>query len=154
MDADGRLQTLRGLPRTVTNPGDRLAVRAGWMQRQTVTIHRQREAVAAEAARFDLEAFDGTIHITHRRAAAGLFAEDVPRLERGAEFDLYVALGEVADARETEFEVRREPVKLERIARIAQIANDVLEIGLAEMREHPAIVNVGAPAHQSVRVWL
>jgi len=41
-----------------------------------------------------------------------------------------------------------------RIPGPAQIAEDVLEIRRAEMREQPAVVNVGAPAHQAVPVRL
>src|SRR5207244_2906329 len=94
------------------------------------------------------------IHVADRPAATRLFAEYVPGLERGAEFDYDVTLSKVADARKAKLEMRRKPVELERIPRVAQIAEDVLEVRLAEMRQHPAVMEVGAPAHEAVPVWL
>ena len=35
-----------------------------------------------------------------------------------------------------------------------QVADDVFEIGLAKVRQHPAIVDVGAPPHEAVPVGL
>ena len=83
------------------------------------------EAVAGEATRLDLQAFERAVHVTHRAAAAGFFAEDVPRFERGAELDLQIPLLQIADAREAKLKVRREPIKLERITGLAQVADDV-----------------------------
>src|SRR6202012_5959714 len=103
-----------------------------------------------EALRLDLETFDRTVHVTHGAAATRFLAEDVPWFERRTKFELKIALRKVADDRETKFEVRREPVKLERIFRIAQIADDVLQIRFAEMRQHPAVMNIRAPAHEAV----
>ena len=71
-----------------------------------------------ESARLDLQAFQRAVHVTHRAAAAGFFAEDVPGFERGAEFDLQIALLQIADARKTKFKMRREPFGLERITRL------------------------------------
>src|ERR1035441_2424137 len=78
----------------------------------------------------------------------------MPRFERGAEFDLQIALLQVADAREAKFKMRREPVELERITGFLQIADDVAEIRFAKMRQHPAVVNVRAPAHEIIFVRL
>ena len=78
-----------------------------------------------ESARLDLQPLERTVHIAHRAAAARFLAEDVPRFERGAEFELDVALFQIADARKTKFKMRREPVGLERITGVAQIMDDV-----------------------------
>src|SRR5271170_2101357 len=110
------------------------------------------ETITNEAARLDLQALKRAVHITHRATAAGLFAEDMPRLERSAEFDLNVALLQIADAREAKFKMWREPVELERITRLAQIADDIIEICFAEMRQHPAVMNVRAPADEVIFV--
>jgi hypothetical protein len=50
--------------------------------------------------------------------------------------------------------MRREPVELKRIARLAQVADDVLEIRLAKVREHPAVMDIRAPADEAVLVGL
>src|SRR5216684_224504 len=94
------------------------------------------------------------VHVTHRAAATRFFAEDVPRFERGAEFDVNIALLQIADARKAKLEVRCEPICLERKTRLAQIANDIPEIRLAKMREHPTVVNVCAPAQETAGVSL
>ena len=49
---------------------------------------------------------------------------------------------------ETELEMRREPFRLERIARIAQFVEHIVEILLDEIRQHEAIVQLGAPARE------
>ena len=152
VNADGRLQTDRRLPRAVTHAGDAFAVRAGRMQRHAMAVAGDGEAVADEAARFYLQAFERAIHVTHRAAAAGFFAEDVPRFERGAEFDLQIALLQIADAREAKLKMRREPVVFKRITGLAQIADDIAKIRFAKMRQHPAVVDVRAPAHEIVFV--
>src|SRR2546422_7041798 len=87
MDANRRLQALGWLPGAVTHAGDPFAFRAGRMDREAAAIHREREAVSDEAAGLDLEAFERAIHVADRPAATRLFAEYVPGLERGAEFD-------------------------------------------------------------------
>src|SRR5258706_522467 len=154
MGADRWVQALGRLPRAVTHPGHAFAIDASWVQRDPPAIHGEREAVAGEAAGFDLEPFERAIHVAHGAATDRFFAQDVPGLQRGAEFDYDVPLREVADARETELEVRSEPLELERIPGVAQITDYVLEIRLAEVREHPAIMDVGAPANEAVPVWL
>src|SRR5471030_1276258 len=110
---DCRLQTNRRLPRAIAHAGDAFAVHAGRMQRHAMAVDRDRETVADESVRLDLQAFERAVHVTHRAAAAGFFAEDVPRFERGAKFDLQIALLQIADARKTKFKMRREPVELE-----------------------------------------
>ena len=124
------------------------------MHRNAAAIDGQGEAIANESACFDLETFERAVHVTNGAARRAFLAKDMPRFQRGAEFHLNVALGKVADAREAELEVRREPVELERIPGIAQIVDDVLEIRLAEVRQHPAVVDVRAPADEVVRVGL
>src|SRR5439155_1386211 len=44
--------------------------------------------------------------------------------------------------------------ELEGIPGVAQPAEHIFEIGLAEVREHPAVVDVRAPPHQAVPVRL
>src|ERR1039457_6549635 len=51
-------------------------------------------------------------------------------------------------------ETRREPGELKWITRFAQIIDDVAKIRLAKVRQHPAVVNIRAPAHETVVVRL
>jgi hypothetical protein len=53
--------------------------------------------------------------------------------------------------RETELEMRRKPGAFERIAGRTHLANDVVEVLLDEVRQHEAVVQLGSPAHQSLR---
>src|SRR5580765_1995595 len=152
--ADRRLQTIWRLPRAIAHARDAFAVRAGGMQRHAMAVARDGEAVADESARLDLQAFERAVHVTYRAADRAFFAEDVPRFERGAEFDLQIASLQIADARETKLEVRREPIELERITGVVQIVDDIAEIRLAKVRQHPAVVDVRAPAHEVVGVGL
>src|SRR5262252_6194486 len=50
--------------------------------------------------------------------------------------------------------MRRKRFGVERIAGLAEITDDLSEIGLAKMRQHPAVVDVGAPAHEVIGVRL
>jgi len=118
------------------------------------TAHGHRKPVAHQAARLHLQPLQRTIHVPHRGAAARLFTEHMPGLQRRAQLELDVPLLQIPDEREAEFEVRREPFAFERITRLAQIADDILEIGFAEMRQHPAIMDVRAPADQAGPVRL
>src|SRR5882724_1068961 len=102
---DRGLQTHWRLPRAITHAGDAFAVRAGRVQRHAMTVASDGETVADKSARFNLQSFERRINVTHRAAAAGFFAEDVPRFERGAKFNLQITLFQIADARETKFKV-------------------------------------------------
>ncbi len=112
--ANGRVQRLRRLPRAVADARDELARRAG-------RVHRHEAAVAGH----DVPALDGVVDLDlkllHRRVdvadrAAGraFLAEDVPRLERGAQLHVHAVVGDLALEREAEFHVRCEPLALER----------------------------------------
>src|SRR5471030_3324943 len=92
---DCRLQTDRRLPRAIAHARDAFAICAGRMQRHAMTVDRDGEALANETVRLDLQAFERAVHVTHRAAAARFFAEDVPRLERGAKFNLQIALFQI-----------------------------------------------------------
>src|SRR5208282_1712517 len=150
VNPDRGLQTNRRLPRTVAHARHTFAVCAGGMQRHAMAVDGDGKAVAGETARLDLQAFDRAVHVAHRAAAAGFLAEDMPGFERGAEFELDVALFQVPNPRETEFKMRREPVGLEWITGFAQVADDIAEIRFTKMRQHPAVMNVRAPAHQII----
>src|SRR3974390_2043629 len=102
VDTDRRMKALWRLPRPVTDAGDAFAIRAGWMQGNAAAVDRQPKALPHKAARPDLKPFERAINVAHRPRPAGFLAEHVPRLKGGAEFDLDVALGELANPRKTE----------------------------------------------------
>ncbi len=58
---------------------------------------------------------------------------------------------EIAVLREAEFEVRREPAGVEGEAGLLHLLDDVAEILLDEVRQHEAVVQLGAPARQALR---
>ena len=154
VDADGGLEAIRRLPRAIADASDGFAIGPGRMQRNAAAIHRKGKPISDETARLHLQAFERAVHVTNRAARRAFLAEDVPGFESGAELDLHVALCEVANAWEAKLEVRREPVRLERKTSITQVMDDVLEIRLAEVRQHPAVVDVRAPAHEIVGVGM
>ena len=109
-------------------------------------------AIADEALDVDLDPLDGRIDVARRAAGAALLAEHMPRLERHAQLDGDARGGEVAEQREAEIAVRREPGELERIAGVVELADDVLEVLPDEVRQHEAVVQLGAPARQPRRL--
>src|ERR1043166_4163713 len=110
------------------------------------------KAVADKSAHFDLQSFKRAVHVTNRAAAARLFAEDMPRFERGAKFNLQITLLQISNARKTKFKMRREPIEFERITGVPQIADNIAEICFAKMRQHPPVVNVRTPPHQTIGI--
>src|SRR5260370_12294461 len=87
-----------------------------------------------------------------RGAAGGAFlAHQVPGLERAAQLDLHAARGEFPDAREAELEVRREPGRLDGIARLARFLDHVDEVLPDELRQQKAVLQPGAPAREARR---
>ena len=97
-------------------------------------VDRDGKTVADESVRLDLQTFQRAVHVTHRAAAPGFFTEHMPRFERSAKLELNVALLQIANTRETKFEVWRKPIELEGITGFLQIADDVAEIRFAKMR--------------------
>ena len=129
-----------------------LAVDAGGVQRNPDAVAGDGMAFAGHAFDQHLHAFHRTIDVTHRRSRAAFLAEHVPRLDGVAHFHLDAALGELADSRETELQMRREPVLLDPVAGLPQIGEYVAEILPDEVRQHPAVVDLTVPADKRLRV--
>ncbi len=70
--------------------------------------------------------------------------------EGAAQFDLDAAHGKLADLREAELQVRREPLGLEGQAVGLHVFHDVVEVLLHEVGQQEAIMQLGAPAHQAL----
>ena len=108
-------------------------------------------ALADRAGDEDLHAFDGAVHEANGTAGGAFLAHDVPGLEGVAEFEGEAAVGDVAVDRETELEVRVEPLRFEVEAGLVELINDAGEILPDEVREHETIVQAGAPADKARR---
>ena len=109
MHADGRVQAIGGLPGAVTNAGDAFAVRAGGMQRNAMAVDGYGEAIADQAARFDLQTFERAVDVTDRAAAGRLLRQAHARVRarcgvrpgRRAEQDRRCAGNEIRNAART-----------------------------------------------------
>ncbi len=104
------------------------------------------------AGDFDLQSFDRRIHISHRATGTRLLSEHVPRFERLPQFDVDALRRDRSVERETELQVRREPLWLQREAVPAEIAEDILEVLGHEVRQHEAVVQLRVPANQRLIV--
>ena len=74
VDGNRRMQTRRGLPRTVPHPGDKLVRRACGVERELPPIARDDVACLSHSGHCYLQAFDRRIDKTHRPSGARLFA--------------------------------------------------------------------------------
>ena len=154
MGTNRGLQAHRRLPCAVSNTGHRLALGARGMHGQASPVHGQGKAFSDEPLRLDLNTLKRAVHIADSPAAARLFTQHMPGFQCGTDFHPHITLGKVSDAGETELKLRREPFHLKGIPSLAQVADDLAEIRLAEMRKHPPVVEVGSPAHQLLGVGL
>src|SRR5436309_10990713 len=148
MRAEGGMQAFRRLPCAKTDARDVFTFGAGRVQRQRTAIARDEVPRVDQAADLELESFERGIDITHRCPSLALFAQNVPGFEGLADFNKDTAMSYLAVERETEFKMRREPVRSQRIAEVPQVFDHVLKVILDKMREHEPVMEFGAPAHQ------
>src|SRR5581483_1061105 len=152
--ADRRMQARSRLPRAETHTGDELAFGAGAREREAAAVARDEITLAVQMPRGELHPLERRVDEARSAAGAGLFAEHRPRLERMAQLELGPLEVDRAVAREAELEVRAEPLALERVARRAQIVEHFAEVLPDEVRQHVAIVQLGAEVHELARVRL
>ena len=143
-----RMQAARRLPGAIADAGDELADRPGRMQRHAPAVAGDDVARVGHAGHLHLQPFDRGIHVAHRAAAARFFAQHVPRLERLTQFEVHAPARDGPEQRKPEFEVRREPLGLERVPAAPQVGDDIVEILRDEMRQHEAVVQLRAPADE------
>src|SRR5260370_18833970 len=154
VDANGRMQASRRLPGAKPDAGDVFAVGASRVQRDNDAADTDGVARACQPPHLDLDPLQGRVHETDRAAWAPLFAQYVPWLQRLAQFKVYVPDFEVAQLRIAKLKVPRAPFAFYRVAAGLQILDDLLQVAPNKMRQHPAVVNVCAPADQAVAVGL
>ena len=140
------MQTARRLPCTIADAGDELADRSGRMQGNSPAVARDDVARAGQAGHLHLQPFDRGIHVPNRRSGDPFLSHHVPRLERLAQLDVHAAARDGAAEGEPELQMRREPRGLERVSAAPQVGHDVVEILRYEVRQHEAVVELGAPA--------
>src|SRR4029079_10764533 len=102
-------------------------------------------SIRGQARGFDLETLYGRVDVAHGAAGRALLAHHVPGLERVAQLHFDAAGGELSVLGKTELEMRREPLVLKRVSGRVLFGDDVGEILLDEIREHEAVVQLGAP---------
>ena len=98
-------------------------MRAGGRERQAAAVAGDREILLHQAAHAHLHTFERGIHVARCAARVLLFAQHVPGLDGLPQlhFDAFVADASVD--REAEFDVRREPRRVERIAGAPQVGD-------------------------------
>src|SRR5256885_1476753 len=134
------------LPGLVAHAGYELAHSARWAQRNAPAVARDDIAIGRKAGCLDLQPFHRGVYEPHRAAGCAFFSHDMPRLECLPQLDFDPGGGELAVPGEAELEMRREPFLAQREARRALLFEYVGEILLDEIREHEAVVQLGAPA--------
>ena len=75
----------------------------------------------------------------------------MPGLERLPQFELHAAGGEVAIFREAEFEVRREPLGLQRVAIGLHVRHHIHQVLFDEVRHQKTVVQFRPPTRQRLR---
>ena len=139
----------RRLPRLEAYSADVFARALGRRQRHRAAVARQHEPFIHPTGHQCLHALHGAVDEPRRAAAGRLLAEHVPGLQRMAQFQRDTAQRDLADAREAEFEMRREPGAIETEPVRAKLLQHVGEILRDVMRQQEVVVDAGAPVHQT-----
>ena len=108
-------------------------------------------AIAHQPGGVQLNAFERRIDKASGTARGVLFAQHMPGLERETQFHLHTLGHEIAQPREAEVEVWRKPVGLDRVAEATQLLHHVAQVLPDEVRQHEAVVQLGAPSLQARR---
>ena len=143
-----RMQTARRLPRPIPDAGHVLARSSRRMERHTPAVARHDMPRSGHSAHLDLEALDRRIHVPHSAARCLLLPGHVPGLECLPQLHVHTAPRDRTVRRESEFQMRREPLGLQRLAGALQVVQYIVEILGDEVGQHEAIVQLGAPPRE------
>ena len=146
-----RMQGRGWIPGLVAHAADELADIAGGLQGYRSAVAGEHVARVDQAAGLDLQAFERRVDIACGTVGRIFLTQHVPRLQRTAQLHFHTGGGERTIAREAEFQVRFEPVGREVEAILVHFGDHVGEVLPDEMRQHEAIMQFGAPAHQPRR---
>src|SRR3954454_8394567 len=150
----GRMQRGFQLPRLEANAGDVFPGTSGRGKRNTAAIAGDYMARSIEPLRLDLQSLDRGINETRSAADGALLAQRVPWLQRLPELKLDAIAAHGAVEWEAEFTLRFIPDRVEPIAGVAQIGEHAEEVLPDEMAEHEAVMQCGAPAHETALLRL
>ena len=137
-----------GLPRLEAHAGDRRAGGSRPSQRHAPLVAGDDVALGIGAFELHLQALDRTVDEAHRAAERTSLAHHVPGLERLVERQRQALVLRLTAEREAELELRGEPFRLEVEAVRLEVGEHVEEVGPHEMRQHEAVVQRRAPAHE------
>src|SRR5690606_17827808 len=126
--ANGRMEARRGLPRSVSNPADELAVRSGGTKRYFPTVAQHLVALFDEAVDAHLQTLDRGVDEAGLPRRYRLLAEHRPRLERPAHLQQHRIEPDFPKVRVPELEVRREPGAVEPVTPVGKLRQHTLEV--------------------------
>src|SRR6476659_8975368 len=136
------------LPGLEADSGDRLPGAAGGGHRHPPAVAGHDMAAFDEALRLDLQPLDRTIDIAHGAAGRALFAEHMPGLQRLPQFERDAAMMDATEGRKSKLELGRIPFRREFVAGLPELIEHAEEIFPEKMRQHEAIVQRRAAAHE------
>src|SRR5882724_646018 len=154
VETDGRMEATRWLPSPVTHTRYVFTVGTRRVQLKGDPSHGDDVAAVNQTAKLHLDALDRRINITRSAARGRLFSQNVPGFERLAQFQINVPGFQIAELRESKFEMRQEPLRFHGITVCSKIFQHVLKIAPNEMWQHPAVMNIGSPVNEVVHKGL
>src|SRR6187551_2824012 len=136
------------LPGLETDGGNGLTGAASGGHRHPPAVAGDDMAALDEALSLDLQPLHRTVDIAHGAAGRALFAEHMPRLQRLPQFQRDAAMVDAAEGRKPKLELSRIPFRRELVAGLPELIEHAEKILPEEMRQHEAVVERGAPAHE------
>ena len=151
---DRRMQARRRLPGLEAHSRHRLAGAAGLGHRQRAAVAGNHVPARHEAAGLELQPLHGGVDVANRATGRAFLAQHVPRLQRLTNFQRDATIGDLAEHREAEFELRLVPFLRKLVAGVAELGEHALKILPEIMRQHEAVVQRGAPAREAALLRL
>ena len=146
MRANGGVQGRGRVPGLVAHTGHKFTGRARALQRQRLAVDGDHMAAFVHARHAHLDALQRRVHIAHGAARRAFFAHHMPGLQRVAQGQLHAHRFHRADHGEAELELRRKPGGVKCITCSVHLGHHVVHVLLDEGGQHPAVVQLGAPA--------
>ena len=152
MHADQGVQGRGWLPRPVTHTPHVFAVAAGSAHGHPATVAGQDVAALGESGRLQLQALHRGVDIARGAKTGGFLPQHMPGLDGPAQLQLDIVELYPAVVGKAELLEGGQPVKVEGVAVGLQVCHHELHVLPDVVRQHKAIVQLGAPAHQGLVV--